>query len=403
MPRWLVLALAVLFLPGVRSAFAQDAPWPTLQWPTSSLDAQGLDPGPFAALDAGIRHGEYGNVDRMVVIRNGYLVVNERYERDYREISRGHIGPLGCGWESCEDESADHDYNYLHPATHPYFGGRDVHSLQSVTKAISATVLGVAIENGAIDGMDAQLLSFFGDYDLSGIDPRLYEATLEHLLTMTSGIEWHEIDRPLDDTNTTLQLERSDDWIQFTLDQPMDAAPGEKWVYNSGGSHLMSGVVKAATGQFIDAYAEEHLFGPLGIPEHHWKTTPRGFPDTEGGLYLEALQVAKIGFLYLRDGVWDGERILGRAWLRDAVGRRVELADRGDERNRYAYGYQWDVLDADGVEVWYKGGFGGQLLIMVPEADIVGVINQWNVFERPPQSLFRDFMRTLIEAAPKAE
>ena len=61
------------------------------------------------------------------------------------------------------------------------------------------------------------------------------------------------------------------------------------------------------------------------------------------------------------------------------------------------------MLDADGVEVWYKGGFGGQLLIMVPEADIVGVINQWNVFERPPQSLFRDFMRTLIEAAPKAE
>ena len=169
-------------------------------------------------------------------------------------------------------------------------------------------MIGVAIGRGEIESTDVPLLSFFDDYDTSGVDERLRQATLADLLTMRTGIEWHESDRPLDETNTTIQLEAAEDWIQFTLDQPMDDAPGERWVYNSGGSHLMSGIIKKATGRYIDEYAEEHLFAPLGIDDYHWKKTPKGFPDTEGGLYLQAEQLAKIGYLYLHGGVWDGQR-----------------------------------------------------------------------------------------------
>ena len=78
----------------------------------------------------------------------------------------------------------------------------------------------------------------------------------------------------------------------------MDAAPGTKWTYNSGGSQLLSGVIRSATGRFIDNYATETLFRPLGIREFHWKKTPTG----HGGLYLSAEDLAKIGLLYLRDG-----------------------------------------------------------------------------------------------------
>ena len=81
----------------------------------------------------------------------------------------------------------------------------------------------------------------------------------------------------------------------------MDADPGTKWAYSSGGSHLMSGAVRHATGRFIDDYAEEFVFGPMGIRSHHWKKTPKGFPDTEGGFYIEASDLAKFCLLYTSD------------------------------------------------------------------------------------------------------
>src|SRR5688500_20156608 len=97
----------------------------------------------------------------------------------------------------------------------------------------------------------------------------------------------------------------------------MDAEPGTKWAYNSGGSMLLSGIVRTATSQHIDEYARAHLFGPIGIRDFHWKRTPTGHPDTEGGLYLTAEDLARIGYLYLRDGVWNGRQI-GRASCRES-------------------------------------------------------------------------------------
>ncbi len=374
---------------------AQETPWPTEAWPTSTPAVQGLDATRLQAFHDRVRAGEFGNVDRMLVIKNGHLVWNEHYPRDYREVSRGSRGALGCGAESCDDPSDIHVYNYFHPDYHPFYQGRDVHTLQSVTKSVAATVIGAAIHMGHISGVDANLLSFLDDYDLSRVDDRLRSATLEDLLTMRSGIEWHEQDRPLDETNTTLMLERSDDWVQFTLDQPSDAAPGSKWVYNSGGSHLMSAVVRKATGQTIDEFAEEHLFGPLGIDDYYWKKTPTGLPDTEGGLYLEAAQLARIGYLYLNDGVWDGERILPEGWVAQATGRQVDSVNT----SRWGYGYQWWRLDRDGVDVWAGLGFGGQFVLVLPAHDLIAVLNSWNVFgDRLPSPLV-GFLEALLDAS----
>jgi len=371
--------------------------WPGAEWTRSTPEAEGLHPAPLQALDEGIRAGRYGWVDRLVVVRHGRLVVSDRYANDYRELSRGQTSPIGCGLDACVSPDSVNDYNYLHPDIHPYYRGRDVHSLQSVTKSVSATVLAAAILHGAISGVDAPLLSFFDDYDLSGADPRLYQATLADLLTMRSGIEWHEQDRPLDETNTTLRLERSLDWIQFTLDQPMDAAPGEKWAYSSGGSHLMSGVVRKATGRWITDYAEEHVFGPLGIDDYYWKRTPPGYPDTEGGLYLEAEDLARIGLLYLRDGVWMGQRIVPEEWVVAATARQAETGNA----QGWGYGYQWWRLDTDGVEVWAGLGFGEQYLLVLPAYDLIGVVNSWNLFPAPKRdaSVLMALRAALIDAA----
>jgi hypothetical protein len=371
------------------------APWPTDEWAVAEPESVGLDPAPLRELHDAIAGGRYGLVDRFLVVRDGFLVLNERYARDYQAASRGKRSAIGCGWESCPDSSAIHEFNYLHPDFHPWYRGRDLHTLQSATKSITATVIGTAIARGAIGGVEAPLLSFLTDYDLSRVDPRLHHATLTDVLTMRSGIEWHEADRPLDSTNTTAQLEWSADWVQFTLDQPMDAAPGTKWVYNSGGSHLLSAVLRRATGQTIDTYAEDHLFAPLGITEYYWKREPRGLPDTEGGLYLEAEQLAKIGYLYLHDGVWDGERILPEGWVAAATARQVERTGTRD----WGYGYQWWRLDQGGVVVWAGLGFGGQFLLVLPERNLVAVVNSWNVFGGRTRDLLGPVIDGLIAAS----
>jgi CubicO group peptidase (beta-lactamase class C family) len=362
-------ALVVLLAAGV--AVAQ-APAPTV-----------------ASIDREIREGVYGNVDALFVVKNdGTVIANNKYPRDYREISRGKSSPIGCGF-GCTDQTWMHEFNYLHPDWHPYFKGRDVHSLQSVTKSVAATVIGIALGRGEISRLDVPFLSFFKDRDLAKVDPRLRKATLEDVLTMRSGIEWHEQDRPLDDTNTTIQLERSKDWIQFTLSQPMDSDPGTKWAYNSGGSMLLSGIIKSATGKFIDEYANEHLFQPLGIRNYYWKRTPTGHADTEGGLYLSSEDLAKIGVLYLRDGVWNGKRILPEGFVHRATTPHVKSI-----AGQFDYGYQWWLTRRGTTEIWAGRGFGGQLLIVIPSKGVVAVVHAWNVFGTPARNIFT----TLIDA-----
>lgn len=388
----LAAAVAALAPSAFATGSAGQAPlvWPTAGWTKAAPETQGLDAKRIAELDREIEAGVYGHVDHLLVVRGGRLVVDERYARDYRALSRGRKGPIGCG-EGCDDPSWMHEFNYLHPNWHPYYQGRDLHTLQSVTKSVAATVIGVAIGRRDVAGVDVPFLSFFKDKDLSRVDPRLRKATLDDLLTMRSGIEWHEGDRPLDDTNTTVQLEKSRDWIQFTLDQPMDAAPGTKWTYNSGGSQLLSGIVRTATGRFIDDYANETLFRPLGIRDFHWKKTPTGHPDTEGGLYLSAGDLAKIGLLHLRGGMWDGRRILPEGWVRSATTPHVTGLP-----GQWGYGYQWWLTSRDGVDVWAGRGFGGQFLILIPARDIVAVVHAWNIFGGGGREIFEPVVTALL-------
>ena len=360
------LALAGLLLVPVAGA---QTPPASQKWPTSTLAAQRRNGEGLDSLDAAIRAFRFGNVNRLVVVSRGQLVVSERYERDYRMEFERYRNRDGY-------DTTSHQFNYQHPDWHPFHQGRDVHSLQSVTKSIAATMIGVAIGRGEIAGTDVPFLDFLGEYDLTRVDPRLRTATLGDLLTMRSGIEWHEQDRPLDSTNTTIQLEASRDWVQFTLNQPMDAAPGTKWAYNSGGSHLMSAIIRRATGLTIDRYAERYLFGPLGITDYHWKLTPTGLPDTEGGLYLEAEDLAKIGELYLRDGSWNGSRVLPEGWQARATAQRVERVNAAN----YGYGFQWWRVDRGDTAIWAGLGYGGQYLVVIPDRELVAVVNSWNVY-----------------------
>lgn len=384
-----IIPLGALLLVTTTSAVCgQESPQPTA----------GVDTAPLSLVADRVAEGDFGYIDRLLVLFEGRPVFERRYEHDYAEISRGRSGPIGCGVDACVAPDGVHDFNYLHPERHPYYRGREVHTLQSVTKSVTATLIGIAIRRGEIPGVDTPVFELLTDWDLSALDPRVRDATLEDLLTMRLGIEWHETDRPLDDTNTTLQLEKSDDWVSFTLRQPADADPGTKWTYNSGASHLMSAIIQQATGRPTNEYAEEHLFGPLGIGDYYWKRDPQGLPDTEGGLYLAAEDLARIGQLYLQDGIWEGERLLPEGWVEAATARQVEDVAPDNPNWNWGYGYQWWRLDASGLDVWAGLGFGGQNLIVIPSRRLVGVINSWNVFGQN-YPLVVPFIDAMIEAS----
>jgi CubicO group peptidase (beta-lactamase class C family) len=160
----------------------------------------------------------------------------------------------------------------------------------------------------------------------------------------------------------------------------MASEPGDKFVYSSGVTELLGQILKKTTGKDPDDYARERLFGPLGIEAWYWKKTPTGLSDTEGGLYLTARDLAKIGYLYLKDGVWEGERILPQGFVAEAVAPLVTAS--GGRK----YGFQWWLLPNEGSkDSWTPAalGYGGQFLFVVPEHDLIAVFTGWNIYDGP--------------------
>lgn len=271
-------------------------------------------------------------------------------------------------------------YNYDSSDWYPYYQGTDLHTVQSMTKSINSAALGIAIDEGYIDGTTAPILPFFGAYGFDKSDPRKERITINDLLTMRTGITWDDEGGFGSETDSTYALENSETWIQFILDQPMYEEPGTVFKYNDGASVLLGKILHVATGNRVDRWAREKLFGPIGIDEFYWKITPDGEADTEGGLYLSPHDIARIGYLFLRDGLWDGKRVISEDWVRRSVAPNVPSTSTGDNSSPFGYGYQWWVPeDEQGRALGFAGyGLGGQRLMVFPEYDVVVVFLGWD-------------------------
>lgn len=354
--------------------------WPTEGWVESTPEEQGIDGVLLSKLDTRFSSGDYGYIDGFLVIRNGYLIFEKSYNHDYVKIA------AELGNNPVLDRQDNLEFNYYNSDYHPFYQGTKLHTLQSATKSIASTVIGIAIGRNEIPGVDVKVLDYFKGQDVQNIDERKINMSLEDLLTMRSGFEWYE-NLPLEDpNNSATQLEKSDDWIAFTINHPMEFEPGTVFEYSCGASQLLAFITKVSTGMHADEYAEKYLFQPLGIKHYHWKKTPKGFADTEGGLYLEARDLAKIGYLFLNDGVWEGTRILPEGWVRASVKPHVTDVAPDNDKVNTAYGYQWWLLPFDDHSeeyVFAAMGFGGQYLMVSPKFNLIAVFNGWNIFDIP--------------------
>jgi CubicO group peptidase (beta-lactamase class C family) len=329
----------------------------------------------FDSLDREISNGEYGLIDRMLVIHRGRVVVDKRYTQDYDRVyadSAKVNNPLNAG-------DLTGPYNYFNPWWHPYYRRGELHTLQSVTKTIASVVIGVARTRGDFPGIDTPILTFFDTTTVANIDERKRRVTIRHLLTMTGGFDWNENLPYIDPRNNAVVMEASRDWVKYAIDIPMAREPGALFNYSSGETQILAHVFRRATGTDIEEYAARHLFAPLGITQWYWKRTPTGLIDTEGGLYLEARDLARIWQLFLRDGMWQGRRIVSSEWVRESVKPAVAVSNRPGTPH---YGLKWWLYrnPSDTTRfIWSGSGFGGQFPMAFPERDLVVVFNGWNI------------------------
>ncbi len=309
-------------------------PLPADDWPRSTPAAQGLDGARLEELVARMRRGEIPDQHALLIVRHGYLVLEEYFD----------------GWSA-----------------------ERIHMQQSVTKSFTSALVGIAVAQGAIRGVDEKVLDFFPDLEgVRHLDARKRAMTVADLLTMRSGTDYHE--RGADSPHSRLnRLARG--WDRFYLDRPMVAAPGSRFNYDSGGVILMSALLEARTGLHADAFADRHLFAPLSITKRDWFRNREGHPHTGGGLDLRPRDMAKLGLLYLRGGRWGERQVVPAEWVDASLKRHVDWRD--DPRGHsVGYGYLWWVLEPDPAgdgerDVYAAMGFRGQYVFIVPEHDLV--------------------------------
>ena len=218
-------------------------------------------------------------------------------------------------------------------ATYAPFRAGLKHHVYSATKSVTSTLVGMALGDGLLDSTDRRVVDFFPGRTIANLDDAKKAITVHQLLDMTSGLAWSEgltgaIDSPI-------AMARSPDWQQFVLDQPMATAPGTRFYYNSGNSHLLSAILSKVTGRSANDYAREKLFGPLGIDDVLWQADPQGVSVGGCGLYLQPRDMAKIGYLWLRGGLWEGRQILPAAWIEGVRAADVDMRESWASDLRY--------------------------------------------------------------------
>jgi CubicO group peptidase (beta-lactamase class C family) len=316
----LVVVAALVLITQLRGPGPAPTPtyWPTEAWLSSTPEEQGFDSAKLAEGILAMRENDI-RIHSLLMIRNGSVFLDA----------------------------------YFYP-----YDGSNYHDLASVTKSFMTTLIGIAADQGKLD-LDQPMVSFFPDRTIANLDDRKEHITVRHLAGMVNGFESGCMSG---DGPTIRAMQSNEDWVQGALDREMVREPGTSFCYDSPGMHLLSAILQEATGMTALDFASQNLFAPLGFDDVYWTSDPQGYSFGSGDLSLFPRDAAKIGYLWLNDGVWDGRQIVSASWVRDSV--TAQSTPSGDD-----YGYGWWILD----EGYYASGRGGQKIVVLPSLDLVVV------------------------------
>jgi CubicO group peptidase (beta-lactamase class C family) len=317
------------------------------RWSTATLESAGMAAKPLADMDTAIRHGEFKKIGSVLISRHGKLVYEVYFDGDKDTL-------------------------------------RDT---RSASKSITDVLVGIAIDEKKVSGVDARVLALLPEHKrkLQNPDPRKDKITVEDFLTMSSALEcddWNDASRGNEERMYVVE-----DWAQFILDLPIrghmhlgeqiEPPPyGRYFSYCTGGVFTLSEVLEKATGMPTDRYAQEKLFTPLGISDAQWVYSPLNVPQTGGGLRLTSRDLLKIAQLYLDGGSWQRTRIVDQAWVRASTQPHARIDDETE------YGYLWWLksFKAGGKSypAFFMSGNGGSKVAVFPGLDMAVVLTSTN-------------------------
>ncbi len=323
----------------------------TFNWPTSTPEQQGFN---TQILDSAfIQAKNEGFVDGLLIIRNGYLVA-EKYFNGYDKFTP--------------------------------------HNVMSVSKSFLSAMVGIALHEGFIDSLGEKVLDYFPEYIFSGMDPRKYDITIEHLLTMRMGIA-----RESDNDYAVYQsIYNSANWIKTTIEYPLIDNPGEAMHYNTFQTHLLSAILTKATRKSTWDFATEYLFDPMNIDVDDWEQDPQGYYFGGNAMYFTPREMAVLGYMYLHNGKLDGNQIVPENWVELTLSPSTNFThpnQYGAFKN-YNYAYLWWIGQIHGYKLFMGYGYGGQFVVVFPDLNLIVVstannqvypdnstIQEWAIFD----------------------
>lgn len=347
-----------------------------------SLSSVNIDTAMISKAVNKIHCGKFGEIHSMLIYKDNLLVLEEYFQ--------------------------GHRYKWDAPAYHGELVDWDrsmAHEMMSVTKSVTSACIGIAIDKGFIKSIHQSIFDYLPDHQHLKVNNREY-ITIEHLVTMTSGLGWNEwgaahgtsandIDR--------IYFECSNDPIKCVLEREWWAEPGESFNYNGGGMIILGEILKNATGMNVDEFSMKYLFGPLGIKSVEWFQYDNGAFATDGSFYIAPRDMMKFGVTYLNNGLWKGERIISSKWVEKSstpFGNNIDIKIPGEDSGKNGYGYTWWTSDVShkGVEIkmFRAGGWGGQEIMVFPELDMVIVFTGGNYDTKT--SLYKLLEKSILPA-----
>lgn len=300
-------------------------PEPDFEWQLDTPENHQMDPEQFTRLHQALPGS---GIYAMVTVKDGVLI-DEYYQEGYDETS--------------------------------------VFPLHSCSKSFTSALIGIAIEQGYISGIDDLLSKYLPQ--VAGFTDGKQNLTLHHLLTQTSGLEWYEWGGSYSNWE---EFQSAPNWIEYILGRNLVAQPGTLFNYSTGNTHLAAAALEQAVGMNEMEYAQTNLFQPLGMDSVEWRTDPQGITDGGNGIAMTARDAARFGQLYLQEGLWNGKQLVPKAWVTESTSAQNNGA--GDGTGSYGYFWWTRPFGTKNYPTYYAFGAWGQYIFVVPELSLVSVI-----------------------------
>ena len=327
------------------------------EWETSSLSTEDVDSQKINDLIYDILTGKFRNIYSILLVKNGKVILEEYFYGYHRD---------------------------------------SIFDLQSAVKSVVSILVGIAVDRQMISSLDQKVYDFYPEFKKTNWVEQKNEITIKHALTMTAGLEWDQFTSDVS-RNDSQKFWQSDNRLRYVMEKNLVEPPGAKFNYSNGLSVLLGGIIRETTGYYCNQFAAKNLFEPLSISNYRWDLGQWRIDvgGTVGKLFLNPRDMAKIGYLMLKEGSWQGKQIVSKQWVIESTKPHIT-----DDLFGAGYGYQWwygnEVINGHNIDVYYAAGKGGQHIFIVPKLDLVATFTS-KVDDNPlgvyrPQSIMTSYI-----------